>query len=161
MFWLNGIDIGGRMIPSGNLFFTERAGWMDVWDLNKQELEPFSLKFSAFWGEWEGFMIGDRRAVPLFNYTLVIFYIWGKEHTKSQCCLSRIKLGTNRCVDWAALLRTTSIFLLRLTPHLSRSHFTIGWLTDCHSVCLSVCLSTCLSVCLSWCRAPFGTNDHF
>lgn len=36
------------MIPSGNLFFTERAGWMDVWDLNKQELEPFSLKFSAF-----------------------------------------------------------------------------------------------------------------
>jgi hypothetical protein len=51
MFRLGAIAHDGRMIPSGNLPFSEKNfGCTDVWELNTQGLGSLWLKASATWG---------------------------------------------------------------------------------------------------------------
>jgi hypothetical protein len=60
-------------------------GWMDVWELNSEGLGSLRLKASATWGAIilaEGLHDWGRRAVPLFNYTLV-FALQGAEVAQS------------------------------------------------------------------------------
>jgi hypothetical protein len=44
------VATGGKINPSGSLPSAKRTGWMNVWELNSEEMGSLCLKASGSWG---------------------------------------------------------------------------------------------------------------